>query len=101
MAKPYSDDLRRRILQAYAHGEGTQAQLAQWCRVSVGYVEKIRGQPQRTGRMERIPHHPGRKPKFTAPMREPLRGWLRQRPDSTLVELQEKLAQEKKLRVSV
>jgi hypothetical protein len=64
-------------------------------------VEKIRGQQRRTGQRERVPHHPGRKPKFTAPMREPLRGWLRQRPDSTLVELQEKLAQEKKLRVSV
>src|SRR5215471_14285495 len=79
MAKSYSDDLRRRI----------------------PYVEKIRGQQRRTGQMERMPHHPGRKPKFTEPLREQLRGWLRQRPDSTLVELQEKLAQEKQLQVSV
>lgn len=101
MAKPYSDDLRRRILQAYAQGEGTQAQLAQRFRVSLGYVEKIRGQQRRTGQVERIPHHPGRKPKFTEPIREQLRGWLRQQPDSTLVELQEKLTAEKQLRVSV
>ena len=101
MAKSYSDDLRRRILEAYAQGEGTQAQLAQRFRVSLGYVEKIRGQQRRTGRMERVPHHPGRKPKFTEPIRQKLRGWLRQRPDSTLVELQEKLAQERQLRVSV
>ena len=48
MANPYSDDLRRRILEAYAQGEGTQQQLAGRFRVSVGYVEKIRGQ-QLTG----------------------------------------------------
>jgi len=64
-------------------------------------VEKIRGQQRRTGQMERVGHHPGRKPKFTEPVREPLRGWLRQRPDSTLVELQEKLAHKKQLQVSV
>ena len=75
--------------------------VAQRFRVSLGYVEKIRGQQRRTGQMERVPHHPGRKPKFTEAIREQLRGWLRQRPDFTLVELQEKLAEEKKLRVSV
>ena len=101
MAKTYSDDLRRRILEAYAQGEGTQAQLAQRFRVSVGYVEKIRGQQRRTGQMERLPHHPGRKPKFAEPIREQLRRWLRQQPDSTLVELQERLAHEKQLQVSV
>ena len=101
MAKPYSDDLRRRILQAYAQGDGTQAQLAQRFRVSLGYVEKIRGQQRRTGKLERVPHHPGRKPKFTASIREQLHRWLRQQPDSTLAELQEKLAHEEQLRVSV
>jgi len=101
MAKPYSDDLRRRILQAYAQSEGTQAQLAQRFRVSLGYVEKVRGQQIRTGKMERIPHQPGRKPKFNEPIREQLRDWLRQQPDFTLAELQERLAQAKQLRVSV
>jgi len=101
MARPYSNDLRRRILQAYAQSEGTQAQLAQRFRVSLGYVEKVRGQQIRTGKMERVPHHPGRKPKFTEPIREQLRHWLRQQPDFTLAELQEKLAQAQQLRVSV
>ena len=101
MAKPCSHDLRRRILQAYAQGGGTQAQLAQRFRVSLGYIEKIRGQQRRTGQMEGVPHHPGRKPKFTEPIREQLRGWLRQQPDCTLAELQARLAAEKHLRVSV
>jgi len=42
MAKPYSDDLPRRVLETYAQGEGTQAELAQRFRDSLGYVEKSR-----------------------------------------------------------
>jgi transposase len=100
MAKAYSDDLRRKILETYARGDGTEAQLAERFRVSLGYVKKIRRQQLRTGKMERIPHHPGRKPKFSEPIRERLRNWLRQEPDLTLGELQEKLRQQVQLRVS-
>jgi transposase len=85
MARPYSDDLRRRILESYARGGGTEAELAQRFRVSLSYVQKIRRQQRRTGKMERIPHHPGRKPKFTEPIRERLRSWLEQQPDLTLL----------------
>jgi transposase len=75
MAKSYSDDLRRRILEAYEQEEVSQRQLAQRFRVSLGYVEKIRGQQLRTGNKERIPHHPGRKAKLTEAIRERLRAF--------------------------
>ena len=101
MAKPYSDDLRRRILQAYAQGEGSEALLAQRFRVSVAYGKKIRRQLRHTGQMERVAHHPGRKPKFTAPVLEQLRRWLEQQPDLTLAELQEQLRQQTHLSVSL
>jgi transposase len=65
MARAYSDDLRRKILEAYLQGAGTEAQLAERFRVSLGYVKKIRRQQLHSGQMERIPHHPGRKPKLT------------------------------------
>jgi len=74
--------------------------LAQRFGVSVGYVAKIRGQRRRSGKMERVPHHPGRKPKFTAPIRERLRRWLGQQPDLTLAELQQALRQQEQLPVS-
>jgi transposase len=51
--------------------------------------------------MERVPHHPGRKPRFTPPIREQMRVWLQEQPDLTLVELQQKLLQGAKLRVSL
>lgn len=101
MPRAYSDDLRCRILEAYERGEGTQSELAQRFRVSLGYVQKIVRQRRRTGKMERVPHRPGRKPKFVEAIRERLRGWLREQPDLTLAELQEKLRQQEQLRVSV
>jgi len=101
MAKSYSDDLRRRILQAYARGEGTEAELAERFSVSFSYVKKIRSQQLRSGQMERVPHRPGRKPKFIEPVREHLRDWLRQQPDLTLAELQEKLREQVRLAVSL
>jgi transposase len=100
MARAYSDDLRRKILQAYGRSEGTEQELAERFGVSYGYVKKIRRQQLRTGQMERVRHHPGRKPELDAPMQERLRRWLREQPDLTLAELQEKLRQEARLRVS-
>ena len=100
MARPYSDDLRRKILEAYAQGEVTLEQLAGRFRVSYGYVKKLRRQQLRHGQMERVAHQPGRKPKFTEPIRERLREWLKQQPDLTLAELQEKLLEQAQLRVS-
>jgi transposase len=100
MAKPYSDDLRRRILEAFERGEGSELGLAARFRVSYGYVKKIRRQQLRTGTMARVPHRPGRKPKLSEPIRAQLRSWLKQQPDLTLVELQDKLREDKQLGVS-
>jgi transposase len=100
MARPYSDDLRRRILEAFGRGEGSEPELAARFFVSLGYVKKIRRQQLRTGTMTRVPHRPGRKPKFTEPIRDRLRSWLRQQPDLTLAELQEKLSEQARLGVS-
>jgi transposase len=91
MAKAYGDNLGVRILQVYQQGEGTEAELARHFGVSLGYVEKIRGQQLRTGQMERVPHKPGPESKFTEPVRERLRDWLRHQPNLTLAESQDKL----------
>jgi len=101
MAKAYANDLRRRVLEAHEQKEGTIAQLAQRFRVSVGYVQKIVRQYRTTQKMERTPHRPGRKPKFTASIRQQIQGWLKTQPDLTLAELQEKLHQQSRLQVSL
>ncbi len=101
MAKAYSDDLRRKILQACAEGEETQEEIAGHFRVSSRYVKKILYQQRQTGQRERVPHHPGRKPRFTPPIREQMRVWLQEQPDLTLAELQEKLLHGSQLQVSL
>lgn len=101
MAKAYSDDLRRKILEAYSNREGTIAEIAARFRVSVGYVKKILRQYRHTGKMERTPHRPGRKPLFTPPIREQIRAWLKAQPDLTLAEMQEKLRQGEHLKTSL
>jgi transposase len=100
MARPFSDDLRRRILESLERDEGSEPELAVRFRVSYGYVKKIRCQQLRTGTMTRVPHRPGRKPKFTEPIRDRLRGWIKHQPDLTLAELQQKLLEDAQLSVS-
>ena len=53
MAQPYSDDLRCKLLEAYAAGVGSLRELAAQFRVSWGYSKKIRAQQVHTGQKER------------------------------------------------
>jgi transposase len=92
MPKPLSDDLRCRILEAYQRKEGSQQQLAQRFGVSCEYVRKIRRQWRQSGRMERVAQlRHGPQSRITEPVKEQLRGWLREQPDRTLAELGEQL----------
>lgn len=92
--------MRRRILQCCEEGKQTQEEIAQRFQVSVRYVGKLVAHKRQTGQAERIPHRPGRKPKFTPPIRERLRSWLKSQPDLTLKELQKKLDDEERLHSS-
>ena len=94
MPQPYSDDLRGKLLEAYEAGEGTLRQLAKRFHVSWGYSKKIRAQQLRTGQKQRPPQTrhgpPGR---VTAEVQQQLRSALRQQPDLTLAELQQRIQQ--------
>jgi transposase len=93
MAKPFSDDLRYRILEAYERKEGSQQQLARRFGVGFEYVRKIRRQLQRSGQIKRVPQsRHGRLSRFTEVVKERLRSWLREQPDLTETELCERLA---------
>ena len=65
MARAYSNDLRRKILEAYGRGSVSLEELAQRFGVSHGYTKKIRKQQLRT--------------------------WIGEQPDLTLAELQQRL----------
>jgi transposase len=54
MGRAYSDDLRCRVLEAYARGGVSMRAVAIRYEVSFEYVRKIRKQQLRTGQMRRI-----------------------------------------------
>lgn len=102
MLRPYSDDLRCRILKAYPGGGVSQRELAERFQVSLPYVKKIRQQFLRTGRMERLPgKRPGPPRRITPAIAGQLQEWVQARPDLTLAELQHKVAQSCRVQTSL
>ena len=97
MARPYSDDLRRKLLEAYDHGKGNLVELAERLGVSLGWAWKISSARKRTGRIERSSYRPGPKRRIDEQV---LAGLLRDHADATLVELQAELKKKSGLRFS-
>jgi transposase len=102
MGTAYSDDLRRKLLEAHQRGEGSLSQLARRFSVSHGWALKISSQRHRTGKMERPPgRRRGPVSKVTAEIQQELQGWIAKQPDLTLAELQLRLYEQRNLEVSV
>lgn len=94
MPRAYSDDLRCKLLEAYEGGQGSLQELAKQFRVSWGYSKKIRAQQLRTKRKERPPQlRHGPASRLTPAVEQQLRSALRQQPDLTLAEVQQRLAE--------
>src|SRR5215470_10596241 len=92
MPKAYSDDLRCKLLEAYEAGRGTLQELAEQFRVSWGYSKKIRREQLRTGQKERVAQAQHGPVSCVTPMvQEQLRAAVRQQPDVTLAELQQRI----------
>ncbi len=98
MARPYSDDLRRKLLEAHDLGKGTLAGLAHQFGVSAAWARKISGARKRTGSMERQPYVPGPKVRVD---RNLVRGLLEKNADLYLHELQAELKATAGIQVSV
>jgi putative transposase len=89
MARAYSDDLRRKVLSAYAAGKGTMRELAERFDVSYGWVLKIAAAQRQSGSYKRVPQR-------RAPSRidtDLIRRLVEAQPDIVLVELQQKAAE--------
>jgi transposase len=101
MAGAYSNDLRRKFLQAYEKGKGTLQELAGRFEVSLGWAKKISARRTRTGEIDLARWRPGPKSRVTPAVQNWLREQIHQRPDLTLVELQQQLQQVQGLRLSM
>ena len=99
MGKPYSQDLRERVIAAVDGGIGAYAAAALF-RVSVSYIYKVLGRRRATGETRARTGRAGRKAKLAA-HDEALRARVAVVPDATLEELQAWLATERKIEVSI
>ena len=91
MAKAYSDDLRRKLLEAHSRGDGSLRALAKRFGVSHPYALKISAQLKRSGRMERPAQRYGPESRMTAGIQQQLRRWLSRQADLTLLQLQQQV----------
>lgn len=101
MARAYSNDLRRKLLQAFEQDEGTLGELAQRFAVSEGWAKKISAAYRRTGQRERVEQRHGRLSKVTPEVQQHLGALVRQQPDATLAELQARMERDRGLHMGV
>ena len=96
----YSLDLRARVVNAYEKGGNTIAAVADQFAVGQTFLKKMLRQKRETGSIARLPQGAGAKPKLSESHRTWLAKQIKESPDTTLAELQEKVAQEKHVGIS-
>lgn len=89
VARAYSDDLREKVLGAYAAGKGTLKGLAERFEVSYGWVAKIHATEVRTGSRARPPQKSRGRPRGIDDSL--VRSLVKQHPDIVLHELRQQL----------
>lgn len=87
MARAYSDDLRRKLLEAHASGKGTLAELAEHFGVSVGWAWKVSAAKRQSGSWKRV----GQRRRPSAVDTERVKALVRRQPDIVLRELQQEM----------
>src|SRR5690349_19852659 len=85
--KPYSNDLRRKIVEAYESGQFTQDEVAELFGVSNATVRNFIRRKRDTGSPDALPHAGGRSATLADAQRERLRQIASQNYDATLAEL--------------
>lgn len=98
--RTYSLDLRERVVAAYEKGGQTIAEVAERFSVGQTFLKKMLRQKRETGSMERLPARAGAKKALKDSHRRFLAKQIKEQPDATLVELQERLQRKKQISVS-
>ncbi|NNE35375.1 MAG: transposase [Rhodothermales bacterium] len=99
--KPYSLDLRRRVLHAYLNGEGSQRQLADRFKVSPDFVYRLLKRYRETGTVAPAKVHRPNTAKMDADGLQELKKLIMADPDATLRTLAERFEEAVGIDVSV
>ena len=89
--KPYSLDLRQRILAAVDERKLTRPQIAELFQVSTSWIRSLVQRRRQTGSIEPLPHRGGPKPKLDEAKLRRLAELVREKSDATLEELRGRL----------
>jgi transposase len=89
--RPYSIDLRERIVAAIDRGEHSLRQIADLFSVNLSFLVRLLQRRRATGSVEPKPHGGGPTPKLDAAAVQRLLGLVREQPDATLRELRDRL----------
>ena len=95
---PYSQDLRRRILDTIQGGDGSVRQIARRFLVSVSFVTRLLHLHRSTGSLQPRPHGGGNPAVLTPEHRERLRELIRPQPEATREECRQRLGLSCRLR---
>lgn len=85
--RPYSLDLRQRVIAAVDAREGSQPQIAERFHVSVSFITRLLKRRRQTGSLAPKPHGGGHPPALDRAAQQRLRQLIRKQPDATLLEL--------------
>ncbi len=89
--KPYSMDLRERVVAACDAREGTREQIADRFGVSDRWIRKLLQRRRETDSIAPLPRNPGRKRALNDRQMQRLGRLIQKRPDATLKELRKSL----------
>ena len=89
--KPYSEDLRQRVVAACAAGDRSLGQVAAQFSVSLSFVHKLRKRHRTSGTVAALPHRGGPAPLLHAAARATLAACVARQPDATLDQLRNHL----------
>jgi transposase len=89
--RPYSNDLRERIVAAIDRGEHSLRQLAHLFSVHLSFLVRLLQRRRATGSVQPKPHGGGPTPKLDEAAVQRLVELVRQQPDATLAELRDRL----------
>lgn len=84
MSAPYSQDLRRKVVQAYERGEGSMRVLARRFSVGLSFVRDLIKRYRESGQIQPKAYQRGVKPKVRGAGEEAVQKWVQEAPNLTL-----------------
>ena len=99
--KPYSIDIRTKIIEARNNANESIRQLAERFRVSYSFVNRLLRRYESTNSVEPLPHGGGKQPLIDAEQLNIVKRFVEEDNDATLQELSDRLQQKTGIKVSI